>query len=354
MKLQTKQIEAFLKAPDKAVRAVLVYGPDMGLVRERAKILAQKTVPDITDPFNVAELTGDIVAADPARLVDEANARSLMGGVRLVRVAGAGNECAAPLKDWLLTSPGSESFIILEAGDLKPRDALRKLCEDAGNAAALPCYIEDERGIATLIREELKLAGFGIDADALQFMAQSIKGDRGRARSEIEKMILFMGPDPSSGQSLGRSINLDLAQQSVGDMGAQTLDDLIVATFSGQKIQALTHFRRLSDEGMEPIVLLRSLQNHVLRLHFVKNLNDLHGVDEDEGMRRLQPPVFFKMTDPFKAQLRRFRGQDLRRLLLRLNEIEAESKKTGTPVETLLSHFILQLVNYMARGKAAA
>ena len=35
MKIAPRQVEAFLRAPEPALRAVLVYGPDAGLVRER-------------------------------------------------------------------------------------------------------------------------------------------------------------------------------------------------------------------------------------------------------------------------------------------------------------------------------
>ena len=56
MKVAAGRIDAFLRAPDNAARAILVYGPDTGLVRERADILAKTVVADISDPFLVAEL----------------------------------------------------------------------------------------------------------------------------------------------------------------------------------------------------------------------------------------------------------------------------------------------------------
>jgi DNA polymerase-3 subunit delta len=40
MKLKTSEIEAFIRKPNPAVRGVLVFGPDDGLVRERASQLS--------------------------------------------------------------------------------------------------------------------------------------------------------------------------------------------------------------------------------------------------------------------------------------------------------------------------
>ena len=89
MKLASSRISAFLQRPDPEIRTVLVYGPDDGLVRERAGLLARSVCPDLKDPFRVAELAGATLAADPARLADEAAQLSLIGGRRVVRVRGA-------------------------------------------------------------------------------------------------------------------------------------------------------------------------------------------------------------------------------------------------------------------------
>jgi len=86
MKLQGAAIERFLGKPDPAIRAVIVYGGDEGLVRERAARLGKTVVADLSDPFQVAMLAADALASDPALLADEASAMSLMGGRRLIRV----------------------------------------------------------------------------------------------------------------------------------------------------------------------------------------------------------------------------------------------------------------------------
>ncbi|MCD8497536.1 MAG: hypothetical protein LRZ85_05310 [Alphaproteobacteria bacterium] len=79
MKLAFRDIEPFVKKPDPAARVVLVYGPDSGLMKERAALIGKSVVADLNDPFNVAVLNADDLAEDPARLSDEASAMSMMG-----------------------------------------------------------------------------------------------------------------------------------------------------------------------------------------------------------------------------------------------------------------------------------
>src|SRR5689334_16362183 len=88
----------FAKESDPAVRAVLPFGTDDGLVAERGKALALSICPDLADPFHVVDITGDALKQDPARLADEFQSMSLMGGRRVVRVRPAAEECVAAVE----------------------------------------------------------------------------------------------------------------------------------------------------------------------------------------------------------------------------------------------------------------
>src|SRR5690606_31524089 len=109
---------------------------------------------DLADPFRVADLAGDTVADDPARLADEAAAMAMTGGRRVVRVRDAGND-TAPAFQSFLDHPMGDALIVAEAGELDGRSALRKLFEKAENAAALACYRDEGRDLAAVIRETL-------------------------------------------------------------------------------------------------------------------------------------------------------------------------------------------------------
>lgn len=338
MKLQARQIADFLKSPDKAVRAILVYGPDQGLVKERAKILGLKVVPDLNDPFNAAHLTGEMIEADPSRFFDEVNAQSLMGGTRLVRVTDVDNKFAVHLKDWLKSNPSDATIVVIEGGALGPRDAIRKHCEEAPNAAALPCYIPDERDMMVFVRDQVKEQGKSIENDAVTWLSHALKGDRSTAKMEIEKLCLYVG-------SQQNMITLRDAQTSCGENGEQGLDDLVEATFGRDPLKAIATLNRLMDEGTDVIVIERTLQNHIRRLHQVKIDVEENGQMMEIAMKKLHPPVFFKQEDRFKSQVQKFSGAYLRRLLARLSEIEAETKRTGTPSKALISDALLKLAS---------
>ena len=61
--LRGKEIDAFLARPDPARPIILLYGPDAGLVRERADALLASAVDDPNDPFSLVRLDGDALSA---------------------------------------------------------------------------------------------------------------------------------------------------------------------------------------------------------------------------------------------------------------------------------------------------
>ena len=93
--LRGKEIDAFLARPDPGRPIILLYGPDSGLVRERAEALLASAVDDPNDPFSLVRLDGDELSADPSRLVDEAMTVPLFGGRRAIRVRAGSRSFAS-------------------------------------------------------------------------------------------------------------------------------------------------------------------------------------------------------------------------------------------------------------------
>src|SRR6267154_3193826 len=191
-KLAPSRLAAFLHRPDPEIRAVLLYGPDEGLVRERAGIILRTVCPDLNDPFRVADLGAAALAADPARLADETAQLSLTGGRRVVRVRGAGDLLAKLFTEFLKPSSG-EAFVVVEAGELPSRSALRRAFEAARLAVAIACYPDTPRDLAAVIRETLTAHRVTASRDAGQFLVEHLGGDRLLTRTQLEKLALYAG-----------------------------------------------------------------------------------------------------------------------------------------------------------------
>src|SRR2546423_7534083 len=133
--LRGKEIDAFLARPDPLRPIILLYGPDSGLVRERAEALLASAVDDPNDPFSLVRLDGDELAAEPSRLVDEAMTIPLFGGRRAIRVR-AGSRSFAGGIETLAVRPLKDCPVVIEAGELRAQSPLRQAFERAKTAGA--------------------------------------------------------------------------------------------------------------------------------------------------------------------------------------------------------------------------
>ena len=324
-RLASSRIAAFLQKPDPQIRAVLLYGPDDGLVRERAEAVARTVCPDLKDPFRVADLTAAVLAADPARLADEAAQLSLTGGRRVVRVRGAGDPLSKLFAGFLESMPG-EALVIAEAGELPARSALRRAFEAARSAVAIGCYPDSPRELAALIRETLAAHRVAASRDAGQFLIEHLGGDRLLTRSELEKLALYAGE--------GGRVELEDARLSISDTAALELDDAVMAAVEGDAARVERVLGRVLQQGESPVSIIRAVLRHLHRLHgFAARLAG--GASIDEILRTARPPIFFKQEDSFRRQLGLWTEARLRPLLDRVAKAEINMKTTGFPAETI-------------------
>lgn len=342
MKLQGRAIDTFLARPDPAVRAVVVYGPDVGLVKERAERLCRIVVNDLADPFRIAELSAKILSGDPVRLRDEAAALCFAGGRRLIRVRDADDGSAAAFTLVLQDPPSGDSLIVAEAGDLGARSRLRLLLEESPLGAALPCYVEDEASLRRVVADLLATSGLRVDPDAAAWLASNLVGDRLLARSEIEKLMLYMGTETQ--------VDLSHVQAVVGDGTLIELDQPVWFAAEGDFAGVDRALTRLFADGTSPIGILRAAQGHFRRLHLVQ-AHVARGLAPDGAVNALKPPVFFKLRARLAAQVKRWPLPALAQALERLTEAEADCKRTGLPDEALCARTLLQLAA-MARSAA--
>jgi len=339
VKLVPSRIAAFLQRPDPTICAVLFYGPDAGLVRERADAIARGICPNLSDPFRVVDLSAAVLAADPARLADEAAQLSLTGGRRVVRVRGTVDALAKLFEEFLENTPG-EAFVVAEAGELPSRSVLRRAFEAAPRGAAIGCYPDTPRDLAAVIRETLAEHRIRASRDAVLFLVEHLGGDRLLTRAELEKLTLYVGN--------GGRVELDDARLCVSDTAGLELDDAVMATAEGDASRLERVLDRVFHEGESPVTVIRALLRHLHRLQLLAARVSA-GVGLNEVLRTARPPIFFKQEDSFRRQLALWSEARLRPQLDRIMKAELNMKTTGLPAETICREAMLTVAQAARR-----
>jgi DNA polymerase III subunit delta len=344
MIVKSHEADRYAANPPKGLMAALVYGPDAGLVQERAEKLLKSVVPDLTDPFNVSDLSETVLLADPARLSDEAAAISMMGVRRVVRVRGAGNDLAE-LFESLLDDPvlnsGGAALVVVEAGDLAKTGALRKLFDGHKTAAALQCYPDSVRDLGDVVRDALRAEGLSITPEALEDAVGRLGSDRGVTRREIEKLLLYMHGH--------KQVTLEDVRAVMGDETEARSESACDAAGNGDLAKLDRELERLWVSDSNPAQVLRSAMGHFQKLIQARE-GAQRGESIDNVMKRLRPPVHFSRAPSFKVQAQRWSSDRLGDALDMLLDAEAMTRTTGVPAEAVTGRTLMNIAA-MAKGR---
>ncbi len=334
MKVKPRDIQAIVKSLDPSIKAVLVFGRDEGLARERADAISKQVAPDLSDPFQVVRPPVSAFKEAPSLLLDEVSAISMMGGRRLVRVDGAGNETTASAK-LVLEGAQGDGLLVVTGGDLKPTSSLRKLFEASKNAYAIPCYEDNSQSLMGLIHSMLGDTGLSATQDAVAYLVDNLGSDRMVSRGEIEKLILYKGT--GSGQ-----VTLADAEACVGDTAALGINQIAEAVTGGnlQRLEKL--LERAKTSGENAIAILRTLQTRLVRLHLARGYME-QGMSAGDAVGKLRPPVFFAERDKFQRELSRWSSRKTELALEILREAELDCKTTGNPADVICARALLRL-----------
>jgi DNA polymerase III subunit delta len=339
--LRGKEIDAFLARPDSGRPIILLYGPDAGLVRERADALLASAVDDPSDPFSMVRLDGDELSAEPSRLVDEAMTVPLFGGRRAIRVR-AGSRSFAGAIDTLAEMPLKDCRIVIEAGELRPESPLRKACERARTAVAIACYPDGERDLAKLIDDEFRSSNLRIAPDARAVLTALLGGDRQASRNELRKLALY-----AHGKG---EVSIDDVMAVVADASELKLDPIVDGAFAGRPDLVESEFAKAMIAGTYPGVIISAAQRQAAWLH-KSALAVADGTPVSTLLESGYPRVHFSRKGAVEVALRNFGAARLVAIIDQLATAALDMRKQASLASAIAQRALLSIAaNAKRRG----
>lgn len=341
--IKAHEFDQFVKRRAREFRIFLVYGPDRGLVSERATELARMTGVDMNDAFSFMRLDASDINADPGRLFDEADSTGLFGGEKLIWIKGAGADKAlSEALSGLAENPPPNAWVIVEAGDLKKGANLRKAAETAGAAMAIPCYADDAKALNSLIDEELSAAGLRITADARMALQECLGGDRIASRNEIRKLALYARDDGLIEEGHVAAI--------VGDASAISADDAVDAVLKGD-LAGFHHAIQKVVASKTPVFLV--LQGCLRQLQLL----DIMRAEIDGRRASIQDAVnahgrhlHFRRKPVVEQALRNLSSQAIATEMNRLQAAILQSRQRASLEDTIAMQALLATTLVAGRG----
>ena len=332
--VKSHEFDRFAGKGAELYRIFVIYGPDRGLVSERAAILAGKTGVSQDDPFAMLKLDISDLQGDPGRLLDEVNSLGLFGGSKLVWLRGAANE--KPLLDAmqvLADGPPPANILIVEAGDLKKGSGLRKIAEPAKTIAVVPCYADDVKALNGLIDTELGSENLGITPAARQRLLELLGGDRVASRNEIRKLALYC-----RGKGMVEEENVD---EIIGDASSVSADEAVDAILSGDLPALQRAIQKVLSSKTPVFLVLQSCLRQFQMLDLMKAEMEEKKLQTGQVMMTLGRHIHFKRKPIVEKALRTWNSAALARETERLQAAILMSRQKQALEPSIALHTLM-------------
>jgi DNA polymerase III subunit delta len=340
--IKSYEFDSFLEKSAALYDVFLIYGPDRGLVSERAGQIAKKTGIALDDAFEVIKFEASDLAKDPGRLADEMQSIGLFGGKRLIWVKNASGEKTLPEAMKIAADlPGHDSILVVEAGDLKKTSALRKIAESERKIAAIPCYQDDSRALNALIDQTLAQEGLTIAPDARRLLVEVIGGDRIASRNEIQKLCLYCRGEGT--------IEIHHVTEIVGDASAISVDDAVDAVLVGDSDGLLHAIAKIAASKTSIFLVLQSCLKQFQLLDSMRAEMDENRAQPAQVMMSLGRHLHYKRKPLVEAALRNWSAAAISRELGRMQSAILQSRQRQSLEESIAVQTLLSIALQSAR-----
>lgn len=325
-------------------RIILLFGADDSQIAE----IAQKTMAALPQPLEKIELGGAQLKSDPSILLDEALAISMFGDSRCILARSSGEEALAAVTN-LLESDGNPCPVILMAASVTDKAKLVKLVEAAPDGLAVLCNVPNSGTMNAIVRGYADAAGIRLETPMIDAIARYTQGDRRLAKSEVEKLALYLDAAPDRPKTVTQA-HIDALKAETEDDGFDAIVDAVL----GGDLKALpAEMARLSATGINAVGLTMAMERRVARLMAVAarlgDSSDISGFVE----RELQARRIWKGESKGMArQLRAWRGGGLVRLGERLIELHEQLIFNSQSADLMLAQALLDIARRAARSSA--
>ena len=334
MKLSPQKVGDYFANPDASRTGILIYGTDaMRVALKRQQLIAALIGPQGEEEMRLTRIAAADLRNDPAALLDAIRSQGFYPGPRVVFVEDASNALAetitAALQDW----QQGDAQMIVTAGWLTARSALRKAFENHPNAYAAAIF--DDPPSRSEIAEDLARAGLTNVADeAMQdIVALSRTLGPGDFRQTLEKLSLYKISDATP-------VSADDVLACAPATTEAALEDVLNCVAEAREDEIGLIVRRLEGQGVQPVSLCIGATRHFRTLHAAAA--DAGG--PALGIARARPPVFGPRRERMVRQAQGWGLRKLEKALSMLTDTDLALRSTSrAPKMAVMERTLIRL-----------
>ncbi len=224
--------------------------------------------------------------------------------------------------------------IILNSHNLEKRSKLRAVFEKEKILICVPFYPDNEQTLHKLAIEFFKKKNISISSLNVNLIVNKCNNDRGHLFNELSKIEFFS----MSGKTISQGYIAKLTNLSENYSISELVDNCLAK--NQKKTIYILNENNFNNEDC--ILIIRTLLNKSKKI--LKLSNDYANNNNiDLAISSAKPPIFWKDKEITKQQIYKWKPDNIKKLIFKINEIELLVKKNLNNSINLITDFLLDL-----------
>ena len=220
--------------------------------------------------------------------------------------------------------------ILFNANILEKKSKLRSIFEK--ELVCVPYYIDTNETLFSLTQNFLKKKNISLSPQNINYVIDKCNGDRRNLNNELQKIEMFCINK--------KNIQIDDLQKLINLSENKSISELIDNCLAKEKRKIINILNENIFTNEDCIVIIRTFLIKTKRiLKLITNYRETNNLEET--IKSAKPPIFWKDKKIIEKQIVMWNLDNVRELIININELELDIKKNNTNSLNLLSNFIL-------------
>ena len=310
----------------------LLYGENYGLKKEIAHTIKSFFAKDDEKVEKISLLESDILKNEE-NFNNLVFSNSLFNSKKIIFIYQSSDKIINQLKK-IFEKISDDIFILLFADSLEKKSKLRNFFEMEENLGCSACYLDEEKSLEIITKQELEKENILLSKEALNLIVRKANGDRGSLRNELEKIKSF--------SQNNKKIDYEEIKHLVNSSGEIKFDNLVNSCLCGDTSTLKKNLVDFTVESINQILLLKILGNKIRRLILIKKQENANQ-SIDHLINSVKPPIFWKDKPIIKKQLSMWKTKNLIEVIQEINDIEISCRKNYQVAPIIFFNFFTSL-----------
>ncbi len=308
----------------------LFYGNNKGLIEETINKSLKPTI-----EANILRYDESDIIKDEDNLKETTSNKSFFDKKKLIIINRSSDKILKIIEN-IISKNHEDTYIVITSGILDKKSKLRNFFEKNKNTICVAFYEDNQNSLNTLALNFLRERKIVLSQQNLNLVIERSRGDRISLINELNKIENYAkGKKQIKANDIIKLTNL-----------SENFDatELVNNTLAKNEKKTLYILNENNFSSEDSILIIKIFINKLKRLSKLQSAVKING-NIETSISNFKPPIFWKEKDLLKRQLKILEQNEIKKLIIKINQIELMIKKYPSISTNIITDFILEQTN---------